>query len=407
MGPLILNAEPLLHQAKPTLTSRPLNQTDLKIYETVAETHFFENLGYLLITGTVIYAIFFPFSLILVGTGAFGATAIVIDNWVRASSYIASKPQSSITPPLPVKDKPSSISYSSGSGGGGSSSYPIAPFIPGQRIGIRNPSYDCWIVSILQFVLAVEGLRAHLEKRGPPCIKQAIADYAQAQKNRQTVAPNIDTQQIRTWFADHIPGISRNSYNQEDAHEGLNKLMQIAHAYEPMKMLLQRNLAVMDVNNKIKILTQKSSNNILPVNLDNPWLFSNFEQLINWNLKFEDNHGGGFSRFVDSPKELFFQFARFDWSGTGNKINDAISIPLSFKMPKEWLLPGKAGASYSCHAFIEHTGNILNGGHYISYICGKDGIWWRCDDDKITQVSNSEAAAALGRSYICYFKKSA
>ena len=266
--------------------------------------------------------------------------------------------------------------------------------MPGQPVGIkRNGTCDCWIISIIQFVFAIPSLHAHLDKNGPDCIKQALTHYDKAQKSSQHTAEAISTYPIRAWFAKTFREISSNSGHQEDAHEGLSKLLQKNSTYAPMKIQLQR---------KWSGKTELQNHSIFPINLANLFSFVTFEQLISANLDLEDTGGGGTLRFIESPNELLFQFARFNVMG---KINNDVPAPLTFKMPKDWLLPGKTEATYSCRTFIEHIGNSDKRGHYVCYIKDKNNTWWQCDDDRITQVSKSDAAKALQRSYICYFEK--
>ena len=71
---------------------------------------------------------------------------------------------------------------------------------------------------------------------------------------------------------------------------------------------------------------------------------------------------------------------------------EAIKNELKFAIPLEFLYKEPSSnekISYGLVSLINHNGDSLNCGHYISDLFyANTGIWWHCDDDNITQISD-------------------
>ena len=61
-------------------------------------------------------------------------------------------------------------------------------------------------------------------------------------------------------------------------------------------------------------------------------------------------------------------------------------------IPSEYMFKQQSSnekISYTLVPLINHDGDSLDCGHYVSDICDSStGIWWHCDDDNITEVSD-------------------
>ena len=73
-------------------------------------------------------------------------------------------------------------------------------------------------------------------------------------------------------------------------------------------------------------------------------------------------------------------------SGEAIKKKIKVAITLDFLYKKT---PNNKKISYTLVSLINRDGNSLDCGHYVSDIFyANTGIWWCCDDDNITQISD-------------------
>ena len=73
---------------------------------------------------------------------------------------------------------------------------------------------------------------------------------------------------------------------------------------------------------------------------------------------------------------------------TGDDIKNElkVTIPLEFLYKKP---SSNDKISYTLVSLINHDGESLYCGHYVSDVFDANtGIWWHCDDDNITQISD-------------------
>ena len=79
--------------------------------------------------------------------------------------------------------------------------------------------------------------------------------------------------------------------------------------------------------------------------------------------------------------------------GTYDMTNDkAIKNILKVAIPLKFLCKRSSSndnISYALVSLINHDGNSLDCGHYVSDVFDANrGIWWHCDDENITQISD-------------------
>ena len=85
-----------------------------------------------------------------------------------------------------------------------------------------------------------------------------------------------------------------------------------------------------------------------------------------------------------------------------------ITFPLTgLDMTSYLHTPSTEEELYDLFAVVEHVGRRMDGGHYIAYIRGKDGVgkdcWWKCNDAKCWMVSSETVSAAQG--YIWFYER--
>jgi hypothetical protein len=353
-----------------------LQGTDLKVHKAVIESETLSQVGALLaLASTICY---FAVSTQFAWGIALGLTTLAAGKFFSAE-----------TAAPPEIEHESERSYS---GGGGGSR--LAPFVDGQPIGMRNASMNCWANAMFQFILHGHDLRQVLQDGGPEIFRTAITNYELQQADKTRVS-KINSQGMREWFSGWIRGFSSNRAVQQDAHEPLAYLMQ---RFMPLINIFYQRPENPSANGII------ASSNIHTISLEGSRQDS-FERLVAHNYIQGQDDVGYFVRFFeDLPHYLVFHLDRFggNWQ-RGQKINDRIQMSTTFNFPGAWVQTGEDG-TYTCTAFIEHTGRSIQGGHYIAYVL-VDGQWWLCDDTSVTKVSAREAERRLGYCYIAYYQK--
>ena len=76
-----------------------------------------------------------------------------------------------------------------------------------------------------------------------------------------------------------------------------------------------------------------------------------------------------------------------------NKLKVAIPLEILYKQPSS-----KEKISYTLVSLINHDDESLYYGHYVSDVFdATTEIWWHCDDENITQISNLPRGVILER----------
>ena len=69
---------------------------------------------------------------------------------------------------------------------------------------------------------------------------------------------------------------------------------------------------------------------------------------------------------------------------TKNKVKVDITSEFMLKQPSS-----NEKISYNLVSLIKHDGESLDCGHYVSDVFDSSiGIWWHCDDNNITEISD-------------------
>jgi hypothetical protein len=110
-----------------------------------------------------------------------------------------------------------------------------------------------------------------------------------------------------------------------------------------------------------------------------------------------------------APDNFLVQIQRFSLKQTSTgytlqKITHPVEMDLSLEMSKDWIHGASAPVGYEVEGFICHIGNSINWGHYIAYV-KREGKWWECNDDRISEVTEESAKEKIKDSYIVSYKR--
>lgn len=88
----------------------------------------------------------------------------------------------------------------------------------------------------------------------------------------------------------------------------------------------------------------------------------------------------------------------------GSKISDHVDFPLNDLDMGQFCKPSEGqrqSTVYDLLAVVEHRG-AYHGGHYIAYVRGHNGAWYEYDDQRVSQVSDSEVQQLEG--YMLFYR---
>lgn len=115
--------------------------------------------------------------------------------------------------------------------------------------------------------------------------------------------------------------------------------------------------------------------------------------------------------FKALPIVICFQLKRFETSQVRNrKISTKVRYPEVLDMTP-FMTKGEEGEmppmpidnTYILFAVINHLGESLEGGHYLSYIRYDDTVWFRCNDLIISEADIEQVLASEG--YLLFYHK--
>ena len=101
------------------------------------------------------------------------------------------------------------------------------------------------------------------------------------------------------------------------------------------------------------------------------------------------------------PNVLVISWKRFGYRADGapQKLTHPISYPLSFQVKN---VEGET-VQYKLASVINHLGSV-NNGHYMATIRANGG-WWRCNDEKVDEISEPSVKNDLTTPYVLVFHK--
>lgn len=258
-----------------------------------------------------------------------------------------------------------------------------AAFVPGQPVGIRNGTMNCWANALLQYMRHIPSVYNHLQRprNNFGVVRDFYTAYNHAGEQEQHVATDADSQLVREWLSERT-AISPESGEQEDPSDFLNYALE---GFPPHDLQLRRETGVVRDQEARSFMINIASHRNRPLG---QLFVENF-------LQAEDET----QRFYNKPRELLFHLNR---NGPSGKINDALNIPQRINLPASSVLTGEGG-DYECDAFVCHQGRSMHGGHYVAYIYTNDQ-WWLCDDENVTPASMAEVNQARRLAYLLHFR---
>ena len=108
------------------------------------------------------------------------------------------------------------------------------------------------------------------------------------------------------------------------------------------------------------------------------------------------------------PRVLVLQLKRFGFGRNGgSKLQKHVEfgerLQLAPFCTRDYLATG-GSTMYELYAALVHEGLSLHGGHYYSYVKPASGVWHRCDDARIAQVS--ESTVHKEKAYLLFYRRS-
>jgi|GEM_PF-4883051 len=277
---------------------------------------------------------------------------------------------------------------------------PPPPFEPNQPVGIQNGGNNCWANAALQLVLNNPDLEE--ECRGDPAFANIFNAYRAAQGAQQYTCGYLG-REARAVLHAREPSNIDPGRNMEDASDFFGIMLggidqrQVVRG-QPFYRLWQ------------------SINREPPRAAPEPFIGLQmvdgvpFQGIFNSYFNYATAEGHLVRKvFPTAPQTLVIQIKRFehhyhnDGSTAPRKNTRSLDIPLEMNVAANISQDGLP-AHYECTGFIEHRGESVNGGHYVSYL-KREGKWWLCDDSCVRQVTPSQVAIAKRNSYMISYRK--
>ena len=295
--------------------------------------------------------------------------------------------------------------------------------------GIENGGCNCWVNSLLQMINSCSDLKIAVGHNFTDFIN-FFKSYENSINDGKYVV-DFDSQKIREFFARNH-NLSSNIYDQEDASEALNLLVNSISRKEDfeVELITNRRCYVEEIDPKINVVRRKifdrkpsiektSTVFSLPITKEKDFLKSLNKFLVDKNPEPYTVDGtkviGETRKFKKAPKNLFFSLKRFAYQKASfierlfgnsfslNKIADSVDVPKVLKISKNFVNSRK-DEIYRLKSFIIHIGSSIKRGHYIS-IVEKNGNWYECDDSHVRQIDQSELQNLMQKAYMFYFSK--
>lgn len=305
--------------------------------------------------------------------------------------------------------------------------------LPSKPLGLLNllRQNNCWLNSILQFSLTLPGFYESFQSnRTVAPNRQALFDaMREFTSNLSTKIGPLETQPIRAALSSCSQGLILHAMRQEDAHEGLLQLLSDSPLWDEVLITEEkeakpiyywtdgdgneREIQDGSVTLKPPKVHKLPFDKILSLNIE----YKTLQQIVT--RFFEEKARGDeetFYRETDRGKEqlcrlvrvkrsfsskppssLPLQIKRFYDDGSKNKT--PLFVPLTLDIPYE-----NQSLTYELKAFVSHSGNSMNDGHYVSYV-KRGGQWYFCNDTLLQPVDEDQILKEAKGAYLLNYTK--
>jgi ubiquitin C-terminal hydrolase len=300
--------------------------------------------------------------------------------------------------------------------------------------GIKNPSSNCWINSLMQFCRNTPPLNAFLQNQKTSDKLYPITSFlAQYEKDQlsNTLVSSADSQEVRLCLNKMAPqSFEAKACVQCDASEALGILLDQMPSSMCVKKtnhhttweghwIFAEKIQWTSGTDKFERLPKielplKSSRTFLQL-LDSFFLSS--EEPVDGVIVPKTMEKTTVltyqkSQIEEAPKDLFISLNRFTMKKKGffnseyeqKKISDPIKVPNSFVLKNEFVSKGSGGC-YEVDAFVSHIGTSPKNGHYIAYVKSPNGLWYECNDSHVRTLNSQEVETAKSTAYFFHFHK--
>lgn len=262
----------------------------------------------------------------------------------------------------------------------------------GQPIGLVNRNNDCWANAAMQLSMHSAYIKNALSS--DPVCRDMIGCYEASLEQQVAICPRALGAEIRARLYNLTSGLA---CSLEGTMEDPVVFFETMLGGRGGSLQYNRiNGELSEIQHRVSFLDLRLSAN------------SGFEQLLTHYFNYTDDLGRSNQRlFATAPPALLIQLGRFvpflDDLGRqcSEKYCGDINLPMNLTIEAEKTLDGVA-KDYAIKSFIVHLGRGMAGGHYIAYV-QREGSWWCCNDQILTQVTLQQVQQALPQAYfICY-----
>lgn len=281
-------------------------------------------------------------------------------------------------------------------------------------VGLRNQGATCYLNSLLQSLYFTNAFRKAIYEI-PTDDEESLHNSAYALQRLfyqlQTSEQAVSTSELTKSFGWE----TRHIFEQQDVQELSRKLME--RMEEKMKGTKAENVLPEMFSGKIKTYISCINVDYESSRIEDFWdiqlnvsgnknLLESFQDYVQVEKmdgenqyfagdehKLQDANKGVI--FTSFPDVLHLQLKRFEYDIQRDmmmKINDRYEFPDSFDAAP-FLIEGADNSeswTYQLHGVLVHSGD-LNAGHYYAFIKpGKDGWFYKYDDDKVTKATMRE-----------------
>lgn len=287
-------------------------------------------------------------------------------------------------------------------------------FAPSTPIGWKNQGNDCCFISALQLLYHTPSWIDTLKTTS------ALRPFLRCYRDQgDSNAININT--IRKAIS--IPGQHNHASEQTDPMEYIRAIAERA----------DRTITI-DATRRHKITntthqTQEQESPVLGLSIPRQFFAPTLSSLLQLYFNSDSELLHVQKKLVTAPNDLMICVQRFQTSYThplwkwlanqvlslfnypplsrsfsAHKISCAIDMDLNLTLDSAWVANAATPTTYQAQGFICHEGYFLNFGHYITYVNTPTG-WYKCNDDTISAITETQAKRAIQYSYVVSYKK--